>query len=177
MRPDHDGTLEAEIARLNDLGLDDLRKFCGRLVGAVPANHGTHLLRRRLAYELQAKALGDLPTETQRRLKRLHEAFKADPGFTPLPGLGLKPGTVLTRTWHGVLHRGACQSAIGRTALTRLSTLTALTPQGVEKAAAVIHGKGILPLTLIRDRPQKAALRPGQVCDFHDHFRPDPMHF
>ena len=22
-----------------------------------------------------------------------------------MPGLGLKPGTVLTRTWHGVLHR------------------------------------------------------------------------
>ena len=105
MRPDHDGTLEAEIARLDDLGLDDLRKLCGRLVGAVPANHGTHLLRRRLAYELQAKVHGDLPTEAQRRLKRLHEAFKADPGFTPLPGLGLKPGTVLTRTWHGVLHQ------------------------------------------------------------------------
>ena len=86
MRPDHDGTLEAEIARLDDLGLDDLRKLCGRLVGAVPANHGTHLLRRRLAYELQAKVHGDLPTETQRRLKRLHEAFKADPGFTPTAG-------------------------------------------------------------------------------------------
>jgi hypothetical protein len=105
MRPDNDRTLEAEIARLDGLGLDDLRKLCGQLVGAVPANHGTHLLRRRLAYELQAKALGDLPTEAQRRLKRLHQAFKADPGFTPLPGLGLKPGIVLTRTWHGVLHR------------------------------------------------------------------------
>jgi hypothetical protein len=105
MRPDHDATLEAEIARLDDLGLDDLRKLCGRLVGTAPTNHGTHLLRRRLAYELQAKALGDLPTEAQRRLTRLHQAFKADPGFTPLPGLGLKPGIVLTRTWHGVLHQ------------------------------------------------------------------------
>jgi hypothetical protein len=105
MRPDHDGTLEAEIARLDDLGLDDLRKLRGRLVGAVPAKHGTHLLRRRLAYELQAKVHGDLPTDAQRRLKRLHEAFKADPGFTPLPSLGLKPGTVLTRSWHGVLHQ------------------------------------------------------------------------
>jgi hypothetical protein len=105
MRPDHDGTLEAEIARLADLGLDDLRKLCGRLVGAVPANHGMHLLRRRLAYELQAKVHGDLPAEAQRRLKRLREAFKANPGFTPMPGLGLKPGTVLTRTWHGVVHQ------------------------------------------------------------------------
>ena len=105
MRPDHDGTLEAEIARLDDLGLDDLRKLCGRLVGAAPANHGTHLLRRRLAYELQAKVHGDLPTEARRRLKRLHQAFKGDPGFTPTPGLGLKPGIVLTRTWHGVVHQ------------------------------------------------------------------------
>jgi len=40
---------------------------CGRLVGAAPANHGTHLLRRRLAYELQAKVRGDLPAEAQRR--------------------------------------------------------------------------------------------------------------
>jgi hypothetical protein len=105
MRADHDGTLEAEIARLDDLGLDDLRKLWGRLVGSVPANHGTNLLRRRLAYDLQAKVHGDLPAEAQRRLRRLHEAFKANPGFTPIPGLGLKPGTVLTRTWHGVLHQ------------------------------------------------------------------------
>jgi hypothetical protein len=105
MRSEPDGTLEAEIARLDDLGLDGLRKLCGRLVGAVLANHGTHLLRRRLAYELQAKVHGDLPAKAQRRLKRLHEAFKADPGFTPLAGLGLKPGTVLTRSWHCVLHQ------------------------------------------------------------------------
>jgi hypothetical protein len=38
-------------------------------------------------------------------------------------------------------------------------------------------GRLILPLTLIRDRPQKAALCPGQVRHFHDHFRPHPMHF
>lgn len=105
MRADHDGTLEAEIARLDDLGLDDLRRLWGRLVGAVPTNHGTHLLRRRLAYELQAKVHGDLPPEAHRRLRRVHEAFKANPGFTPVPGFGLKPGTMLSRTWHGMLHQ------------------------------------------------------------------------
>ena len=61
-------------------------------------------MRRRLAYELQVRAYGDLTAETRRRLKRLHEAFKADPAYTPLPNFGLKPGTVLTRTWKGALH-------------------------------------------------------------------------
>jgi hypothetical protein len=104
MRADHDHTLEAEIARMDDLGLDDLRKLWGRLVGEVPVHHGASLLRRRLGYELQARAYGDLSTEARRRLKRLHQAFKADSVYTPLPGLGLKPGTVLTRTWRDVLH-------------------------------------------------------------------------
>ena len=38
-----------------------------------------------------------------------------------------------------------------------------------------LPGRLILPLALIRDRPQKAALCPGQVCHFHDHLRPHPM--
>jgi DUF2924 family protein len=104
MRSGQDHTLQAEIARLDDLGLDDLRKLWGRFVGEVPVHHGASLLRRRLGYELQARAHGDLPAEARRRLKRLHQAFKADPAYTPLPGFGLKPGTVLTRTWRGVLH-------------------------------------------------------------------------
>ena len=83
----------------------DHRNRWGPFMGGGPANHGPHRVGRPLANVRQAKALGDLPTDAQRRLKGLHETFKADPGFTPLPGLGLKPGTVLTRTWHGVLHQ------------------------------------------------------------------------
>jgi hypothetical protein len=97
--------LEAEIQRLDDLGLDDLRKLCGPVLGAVPVNHGAHLLRRRLAYELQARTLGDLPAGTQRRLRRLHQSFKANPQHKPMPRRPLKPGLVLTRTWQGVLHQ------------------------------------------------------------------------
>ena len=105
MQSDPKRTLEAEIARLDDLGLDELRKLWGRLLGTVPAHHGATLLRRRLGYELQARAHGDLPAEARRRLKRLHQSFTIDPAYMPAPGLGLKPGTVLTRTWHGVLHQ------------------------------------------------------------------------
>jgi hypothetical protein len=58
-----------------------------------------------LAYELQARVQGDLPADVRHRLRRLHKAFKATPAYTPLPGRGVKPGTVLTRTWRGVTHQ------------------------------------------------------------------------
>ncbi len=75
------------------------------MLGAVPVNHGAHLLRRRLGYELQARALGDLPVATHGRLRRLYKSFKADPLHKPLPRRSLKPGIVLTRSWQGVLHQ------------------------------------------------------------------------
>ena len=58
MRPERNKTLQAEIGRLDDLGLDDLRKLCDQILGYVPPHHGTALLRRRLAYELQARLHG-----------------------------------------------------------------------------------------------------------------------
>ena len=105
MRPAQNKTLQAEIAHLDDLGLDDLRNLCGQILDHVPPHHGTALLRRRLAYELQARVHGDLAADIRRRLKRLHTAFKTNPAYTPLPGRGTTPGTVLTRTWRGVTHQ------------------------------------------------------------------------
>ena len=105
MRPEQSKGLQAEIARLDDLGLDDLREHCIQTLGHVPPHHGTALLRRRLAYELQARACGDLPVDVRQRLRRLHKAFKTNPAYTPLPGRGVKPGTVLTRSWRGVTHQ------------------------------------------------------------------------
>lgn len=107
MQCDRNRILEAEVGRLDDLGLDELRKLWGRLLGAIPAHHGASMLRRRLGYELQARAYGDLPADARRRLKRLHQAFKDDPAYVPSTSLGLKPGTVLTRSWRGVLHQVA----------------------------------------------------------------------
>jgi hypothetical protein len=95
MHSDRKRTLEAEIARLDDLGLDELRKLWGRLLGTVPVHHGATLLRRRLGYELQARAHGDLPAEARRRLKRLHQTFKDRPGLHA----GARTGT---ETWHGL---------------------------------------------------------------------------
>jgi hypothetical protein len=40
----------------------------------------------------------------RRRLKRLHQSFKADAAYAPSSSLGLKSGTALTRTWRGMMH-------------------------------------------------------------------------
>ena len=98
-------TLEAEIARLDGLGLPELRKLWAERLGIVPKHQSPDLMRRRLAYELQVRAYGGLSTETRRRLRRLYKAFKENPDYTPLPNYGLKPGTMLTREWKGATYR------------------------------------------------------------------------
>ena len=105
MRSDHEETLEAEIARLDGLGLHELRQVWRQRLGLPPLHISAELTRRRLAYELQVKVYGGLKPETRRRLKQFYKAFKADPRHTPSSNLGLKPGLVLTRQWNGTEHR------------------------------------------------------------------------
>jgi hypothetical protein len=100
-----DPTLEAEIARLDSLSLQELRRYWAERLGPVPDHRSADLMRRRIAYELQVRAYGGLKRETKKRLRQLYEAFKADPTYTPLPNYGLKPGTMLTREWKGVTYR------------------------------------------------------------------------
>jgi hypothetical protein len=100
-----DQTLEAEIARLDDLGLQELRQVWRQRLGPPPQHISTELTRRRLAYELQVKVYGGLKPETRRRLKQLYKAFKVDPHHTPSSNLGLTSGLVLTREWNGTEHR------------------------------------------------------------------------
>ena len=105
MRSDRDETLEAEIARLDGLGLQQLRQVWRQRVGPPPQHISIELTRRRLAHELQVKFYGGLKPETRRRLKQLYKAFKADPNHTPSSNLGLEPGLVLAREWNGTEHR------------------------------------------------------------------------
>ena len=109
MGSDREETLEAEIVRLDGLGLQELRQVWRQRLGPPPQHISTELTRRRLAYELQVKLYGGLKPETRRRLKQFYKAFKADPHHTPASHLGLKPGLVLTREWNGTEHRVTVQ--------------------------------------------------------------------
>ena len=118
--------LEAELAELERLSLDDLRlrwrNNWGRL---APAHLSRALLLRVMAYRLQAEAFGDLDRKTVRLLERLADdaADKSAANGSATPGsdelaeskissaraayepLILKPGAVLIREWQGRLER------------------------------------------------------------------------
>ncbi len=116
------GDLEAELAELESLSIEDLRlrwrNHWGRL---APARLSRNLLFRLIAYRLQAGTFGDLDRTTVRILERLAEAERSasdqsssaardgSPSTTRAPvrqtgdPLILKPGTLLVREWQGRL--------------------------------------------------------------------------
>ena len=105
MRSDRTQALEAEIARLNDLGLAELRRVWKERLGTPPAIASTDLTRRWLSWELQAQARGGFDATTRRRLRQLCKAFRTQPPSKTLLNTGPSPGTILTREWKGVTHR------------------------------------------------------------------------
>jgi hypothetical protein len=88
--------LAAAIARLEELDLEGLRAEWARHHGAPLALRSVPILRMKLAWRLQCEVLGGLDPATRRALARK--------GRVRAEGLGLGPGTRLTRVWQGKVH-------------------------------------------------------------------------
>ncbi len=87
------GAPEADIAGLETLGLEGLRRIWSAHYGTPPRLRSVELLRLMLAWRLQADARGGLDRETRRKLGRR--------GPVQPEGLQLGIGTVLSRDWQG----------------------------------------------------------------------------
>lgn len=98
-------TLQAEIARLGNLSLPELRTFWAERLGEPPRIASPELTRRWLAWELQAAKRGGFDATTRRRLRHLAHSLKSTPVADAPSDFGVKPGTVLTREWAGTTHR------------------------------------------------------------------------
>jgi hypothetical protein len=96
--------LPAELARIQALSTAELKAEWLRLHGFTLKGARRDFLIRGIAYRLQEKIYGGLPTEVRRRLKRLAEQFAADPDFRPEPKRALKAGCRLLREWRGEMH-------------------------------------------------------------------------
>jgi hypothetical protein len=98
-------TLQVEIARLDGLGLPELREIWQQRIGAPPQLSSTELTRRWLSWELQARVRGGLDAATGRRLRQLGKSLRINPANEPPARPSAAPGSVLMREWNGVTHR------------------------------------------------------------------------
>jgi len=89
--------VEARVEALERLDLAGLREEWRRRFGQVPTIRSRDILRRALAFELQADAFGGLDPEVKRRLRRYDVAPKRKKA-------GLQPGTKIVREWRGSRH-------------------------------------------------------------------------
>ena len=83
-----------EVQALTRLDLEGLRGVWRQRWGAPPRLRSPELLRRAIAWRIQAAAFGDLDAQTGRRL-RAKASTRAKLSFAP--------GTRLTREWQGRL--------------------------------------------------------------------------
>ena len=86
--------IEAEIARLPDLGLTELRKRWVELYATpVPKCFGRGLLLRAVAYQVQMKGFGGLSETTKQRLRVIAAAARDGTFDTASLEPRIKPGT------------------------------------------------------------------------------------
>ena len=104
--PLEDSSIEAEIAHLRALGLEELRaRWRSVFSRKAPPHLSRHLLFRIIAYRIQEDRFGGLKPETRRLLDQLSDAAEAG-GVGKAAGAlrqrdALRPGTVLVREWKG----------------------------------------------------------------------------
>lgn len=99
------GTLEAELVRLDNLGLSELRAYWAEQLGKPPLIASTEITRRWLAWELQAEKRGGFDAATRRRLRQFGQSAKIVVAENSPSNVTPKPGTVLTREWAGTTHK------------------------------------------------------------------------
>jgi Protein of unknown function (DUF2924) len=105
VRSDQRKTLEAEIRRLPDLDLDELRDRWKTLFGnPAPLSLRRKFLARAIAYQMQVQAYGGLSNSTKRRLSEIAGALRR--GNPDAAGLArqIRPGTQLIREWKEQTH-------------------------------------------------------------------------
>ena len=98
-------TFEAEIGRLPDLSLLELRHRWQTLFGhPAPKSLRRNFLARALAYQMQVEAYGGLSAATKRRLREIASAVRNGDANAILGSSRIKPGTQMIRQWQTTTH-------------------------------------------------------------------------
>jgi hypothetical protein len=100
-----DAALEAEIGRLPDLSLLELRHRWKTLFGhPAPKSLRRNFLARAVAYQMQVESCGGLSAATNRRLREIANAARNSDANATLGSTRIKPGTQMIRQWRNATH-------------------------------------------------------------------------
>lgn len=93
--------LEDRVAAIGAMSASERKAEWHRRTGTeAPPAFGSGLLARALAHDLQTKALGALGKADAKRLLAFGNSGRVD-----VASGAVKPGTWLSRTWHGEVHQ------------------------------------------------------------------------
>ena len=104
-KPVDDAALQAEIRRLPDLSLLELRNRWKLLFGHLaPKSLRRNFLARAVAYQMQIEAYGGLSAATKRRLREIAKAVRNGDTNAAIGAGRIKPGTQMIRQWQNTTH-------------------------------------------------------------------------
>ena len=100
----HARTAIAQIAQLPNLSMESLWALWDQLFDRRPGHHQRTYLESRIAYKLQERELGGLPTHVRRKLELIGETGEI-PNHKRRAESELAPGTTLVREYNGITYR------------------------------------------------------------------------
>ena len=118
-------TIEGRLAALAIMSSVERKAEWRRVFGIpAPPAFGAGLLTRAIAHALQEKAAGGPDKALQRRMVQLNSKAGSKKGNQSAPSI--KPGTWLSRTWHGQVHQVIVLERGYEYAGTRYTSLSAI---------------------------------------------------
>lgn len=97
-------SLEQQLAELPRMSPAQLRAKWRECWRKPAPNIGPDLLRRGIAWKLQSRVQGDLPSHIKRELDRAADRLRRGEELASCSRPSLKPGTRLVRQWQGRVH-------------------------------------------------------------------------
>lgn len=96
--------LDDELAALATMSSAQLKVEWQRVMRTPSPAISPDLMERAIAYELQVRKYGGLPSATRREIERLGRQSKRTGKVAAAQDFALRPGTRLSRDWHGRTH-------------------------------------------------------------------------
>jgi hypothetical protein len=97
--------LERRLAEIDTMSPSQLRAAWRESWRRPAPDLSPDLLRRGIAWKLQSRVHGVLPSNTRRSLEATADRLRKGEPITSVRSITLKPGTRLVRSWRGMTHQ------------------------------------------------------------------------